>query len=312
MGADTAVAVVHATAPGSVSYLDPAARRPLFTSAVVDGIRGAAARTTDGWVTLGSLLRYVQETVPPRAQAAGGPRPQSPTADVSGIQPHEVRFARAAVPSVSTAAGLRCGLRAEGGDAFAFEIDAAPGGDAAVESVSVVTGGALRAPVTTPVQLDARRTWAVRRTGGRPLLAVARTSIGECAAYVEPAPSGAPAYAVRWLPVNAEGVPYREVFKHATENRRGRTDVVATGRDTLRDRGGRITRVEYSCEGAACGWSRHPEASRGYAGDVTVEAPASFSWRRRWEGEAAIDVYTVHYEMPVRVCASGCASNALD
>jgi uncharacterized caspase-like protein len=307
---DAAVTVLHATAPGAASYLDPSARRPLFTAALVDGIRGAAARTTDGWVTLGSLLRYVQETVPLRARALRAT--QAPTADVKGIDPHEIRFARVAAPSVSTSADLRCGLRGDAGGAFAFDVDAVSRADATVESVKVVTGGALRAPFAAPIRLDARRSWAVRRTGGRPLLAVARTSIGECAAYVEPAPAGGPVYAVRWHSVNAEGVPYREVFKHATENRRGRTDVVATGRDALRDRAGRITRIEYSCEGAACGWSRHPDASRGYEADVTVQAPASFSWRRRWEGEPAIDVYTVHYEMPARVCASGCASNTLD
>ena len=308
-----AAAVVHATSPGAVSYVDPAARRPLFTAALVDGIRGGAARTTDGWITLGSLLRYVRETVPQRARGIAPAHRQEPRVEALGIDPHEVRFARVVPGEASTSADLRCSLRDDAAGAYAFEVDAAPRAGATVKSIHVVTGGALRAPLSAPVRLDARRAWPVRRASrGRPLLAVARTSIGECAAYVEGDRAGEPVYAVRWQAVNAEGVPYREVFRHATENRRGRTDVVAAGSDALRDKGGRITRVEYSCEGAACGWSRHPDPSRGYAADVTLQSPSSFSWRRRWEGDPAFDVYTVHYELPVRACVEGCASNALN
>ena len=69
----------------------------------------------------------------------------------------------------------------------------------------------------------------------------------------------------------------------------------------------RITRVDYSCEGATCGWSYHPDPAKGFGGDVTVADPANaFSWRRRWAGDPAMDTYTAYYEMPVRVCTSGC------
>ncbi len=46
---------------------------------------------------------------------------------------------------------------------------------------------------------------------------------------------------------------------------------------------------------------------KGYAADVTIaNPPSAFSWRRRWDGDPALDVYTAYYEMPVRVCVEGC------
>jgi hypothetical protein len=178
----------------------------------------------------------------------------------------------------------------------------------AVEGVRVVNGGVLGTPFGRPVPLTGPREWPIRRkTASAPLLAIAQTTVGECAAYVEAAPVQSAVYRVRWQATNAEGIPYKEVFKHPTENRQGRTDVVAAGADLLRDREGRITRVEYSCEGVTCGWSYHPDSSRGYEGDVTVNAQGNgFSWRRRWAGDPAMDTYTAYYEMPVRVCVSGC------
>ena len=147
-----------------------------------------------------------------------------------------------------------------------------------------MNGGVLGTPFGRPVPLTGPREWPIRRTAASaPLLAIAQTNIGQCAAYVEAAPAvRSPVYRVRWQSTNAEGIPYKEVFRHPTENRQGRTDVVAAGTDTLRDREGRITRVEYSCEGAFCGWSYHPEPARGYAGDVTVK-----SRRTRSPGGAA-------------------------
>jgi hypothetical protein len=300
-------AALHATSAGGASYVDPRERRSLFLQAIADGIRGAAGRTTDGWITLGSLLTYVQQSVPERAREVQPALRQQPTLQVQGMLPHEIRFARGAPPAASSARGLRCALvRSPAASEYSFDVSADPARAAAtVESVRVVTGGALAARLERPVALSAPRRFPVRRSAPeRPLLAVARTSIGQCSAYVEPA-RAAPVHEVRWQARNAEGVEYKEVFRHPTENRRGRTDAVASGAFRLRDAFGRITRVEYSCEGAACGWSYHPDAARGYAGDVTVGAN-SFSWRRRWDGEPAMDVYTAYYELPVRTCVAGC------
>jgi uncharacterized caspase-like protein len=308
-----AVAVVHATSPGLGSYTDPGAGRSIFNNALVEGLRGAAGRATDGWITLGSLLRYVQETVPERARMIDASFHQVPTVAIDGFRPHEIRFARVAARTASTSGDLRCALRAHvspAANTYVFDVASTSGYRAgtAVEAVRVVNGGLLGTPFGRPVPLTGPREWPIRRTAaGAPLLAVAHTNIGKCAAYLEAAPARTPVYSVRWQSTNPEGVPYKEVFKHQTENRQGRTDVVAAGTDTLRDREGRITRVEYSCEGATCGWSFHPDAARGYAGDVTVaESRNAFSWRRRWEGEPAMDTYTAHYEMPVRVCVEGC------
>jgi len=308
-----AVAVVHATSAGSSSYTDPGAKRSIFTHAFVEGVRGAAGRASDGWITLGSLLRYVQETVPERAKSIDASFRQEPTVAIDGFLPNEIRFARVAARTASSSGELRCALRAPGssaGDLYVFDVAATAGSRTvtAVEAVHVVNGGVLGTPFGRPVPLTGPREWPIRRTAASaPLLAIAQTNIGQCAAYVEAAAVRSPVYRVRWQATNAEGILYKEVFKHPTENRQGRTDVVAAGADTLRDHEGRITRVEYSCEGATCGWSYHPEPARGYAGDVTIKDPRSaFSWRRRWAGDPAMDTYTAYYEMPVRVCVEGC------
>ena len=309
------VAVVHATSVGSRSYADPGAQRSIFTHAFVEGLRGAASRAPDGWITLGSLLRYVRDTVPERARTIDASFRQEPTIAIDGFRPDEIRFARVAARTASSSGDLRCALRAPGASGspanlYVFDVAATSGSrtTTAVQAVHVVNGGVLGTPFGRPVPLTGPREWPIRRTAASaPLLAIAQTNIGQCAAYVEAAAVQSPVYRVRWQSTNAEGIPYKEVFKHATENRHGRTDVVAAGTNTLRDREGRIARIEYSCEGAFCGWSYHPEPSRGYAGDVTIQDPANaFSWRRRWEGDPAMDAYTAYYQMPVRVCVEGC------
>ena len=308
-----AVAIVHATSAGSSSYTDPGARRSIFTHVLVEGIRGAAGRAPDGWITLGALLRYVQATVPEQAKRVDASFRQQPTVVIDGFLPDEIRFARVAERTASSSGDLRCALRAPGssaGDLYVFDVAStrSSGSATAVSAVHVVNGGVLGTPFGRPVPLNGPREWPIKRTAASaPLLAIAQTNIGQCAAYLEAAPVRSPVYRVRWQATNAEGIPYKEVFQHRTENRQGRTDVVAAGTDTLGDREGRITRVEYSCEGAFCGWSYHPEPGRGYAGDVTVhERGNAYSWRRRWEGNPAMDTYTAYYQMPVRVCVEDC------
>jgi len=276
-------------------------------------VRGAANRAPDGWITLGAVLRYVQEVVPERAKKLDPSFRQQPIVAIDGFLPSEVRFSRVAERTASTSGDLRCALRAPGtasGDVYVFDVASmqGPRTTTAVRAVRVVNGGVLGTPFGRPVPLTGPREWPIRRTASTaPLLAIAETNVGQCAAYVEAAPVRSPVYRVRWHSTNAEGVPYKEVFKHTTENRQGRTDVVAAGTNTLRDREGRITRVEYSCEGATCGWSYHPVPAHGYAGDVTVAEQGNvFSWRRRWEGDPALDIYTAYYQMPVRVCVEGC------
>ena len=308
-----AVAVVHATSTGATSYTDPGAKHSLFTHALVEGLRGGASRSPDGWITLGSLLRYVQDTVPGNARRIDASLRQEPTVAIDGFRPNEIRFARVAERTASSSGDLRCALRtpaSSGAGTYVFDVSVTgePRAGTAVEAVRVVNGGMLGTPFGRPVPLTGPREWPIRRTAANvPLLAIAQTNIGQCAAYVEAAPVQSPVYRLRWQATNAEGMPYKEVFKHPTENRQGRTDVVAAGTNTLRDHEGRITRVAYSCEGASCGWSYHPQVALGYAGDVTVQDPRNaFSWRRRWEGDPALDTYTAYYEMPVRVCESGC------
>ena len=145
-----AVAVVHATSVGSGSYSDPAAKRSVFTRAFVEGVGGAASRAPDGWITLGSLLRYVQQTVPEQAKRLDASFRQEPTVTIDGFLPNEIRFARVAARTASSSGDLRCALRAgsSAGDLYVFDVaaTAGPRTATAVEAVHVGNAGCWGLP----------------------------------------------------------------------------------------------------------------------------------------------------------------------
>lgn len=89
----TAFAVLYATAVGERAYEYSEKRLGYFTWAVVEGIRGNAANDK-GQVTLSTLIRYVQETVPRRVALDLGPaRQQIPFASMEGYRPDELVIA---------------------------------------------------------------------------------------------------------------------------------------------------------------------------------------------------------------------------
>jgi Flp pilus assembly protein TadD len=101
----TAFAILYATAVGERAYEYTEKRLGYFTWAVVDGIKGAAANET-GRVTLMTLKKYVQETVPKRVAIDLGPtRRQMPFAVIEGYAAEDLVIAIAIAPIKPVSSG---------------------------------------------------------------------------------------------------------------------------------------------------------------------------------------------------------------
>ena len=89
----TAFATLYATAIGQRAYEYTEKRQGYFTWAIVEGLKGGAAND-HGEVTLASLLKYVQETVPKRIGIdLGAGKQQRPFAVVEGYRADELVIA---------------------------------------------------------------------------------------------------------------------------------------------------------------------------------------------------------------------------
>jgi hypothetical protein len=90
-----AFATVYATGAGQVAHEYKQRKQGYFTSALVEGLKGAA-RNGKGEVTLSGLVKYVQEVVPKRVALDLGPdKQQSPWADIQGYKADELVVALA-------------------------------------------------------------------------------------------------------------------------------------------------------------------------------------------------------------------------
>jgi hypothetical protein len=146
-----------------------------------------------------------------------------------------------------------------------------------------------------------------RERADRVVLGVLNTSVGDCSVQL-PAVAR-PRFETQWSRTNEAGALLTERFAHRTENRHGRSDAIASSTDRLTDARGRIYKVDYSCEGAACGWSYNPRAELGYAGSTAISADGkAFQWTRRWDGDPTLDIYTAFYELPHEVCVENCGN----
>lgn len=97
-----AFAVLHATKVGQRAYEYSEMRQGYFTWAVVEGLKGKAA-DGNGQVTLASLERYVQETVPRRISIDLGPdKDQRPFAEIRGYKAGELVIATAKAAGADT------------------------------------------------------------------------------------------------------------------------------------------------------------------------------------------------------------------
>ena len=169
------------------------------------------------------------------------------------------------------------------------------------------TGGdaVIGKPFASPFEMS-----LVRLSQSDPVLVALQTNnAGSCAVYLPPNKRGAPRFETRWSRIDPKGVVYSQEFVHRTENRHDRPDIVASGEDKLADPKGRIYRVDYACDGAACGWSYNPRG--GYDAAVTIAPDGSkFHWQRKWDGDPALDKYIAFFEVPEMVCVSDCSPSA--
>jgi len=103
-----AFATLYATRVGERAYLNSEKGHGYFTWALLEGLRGAAANAA-GDVTLGSLQRYVQDTVPKAVKVdLGSSVDQRPFAEVGGYRAEELVLSKAtgkvpADPAVASA-----------------------------------------------------------------------------------------------------------------------------------------------------------------------------------------------------------------
>jgi tetratricopeptide (TPR) repeat protein len=90
----TAFATLYATAVGQRAYEYGLKKQGYFTWAIVEGLSGAAANDK-GEVTLGSLVKYVQDSVPKYVHRDLGPdKQQRPFAVIEGYNADELVIAR--------------------------------------------------------------------------------------------------------------------------------------------------------------------------------------------------------------------------
>lgn len=90
----TAFATLYATSIGARAYEDSERKGGYFTLAVVEGLRGKAADQRTGEVTLESLVRYLETSVPVRvATNLGNRKVQKPFAVIEGYKASELVLA---------------------------------------------------------------------------------------------------------------------------------------------------------------------------------------------------------------------------
>lgn len=89
-----AFSLLYATGLGMQSYLSPTSERSYLATALVDGLKGQAANA-EGSVTLDSLLRYLQKTVPETVRNELG-KSQQPWVERGGVDPGDFVLVRVA------------------------------------------------------------------------------------------------------------------------------------------------------------------------------------------------------------------------
>lgn len=97
-----AFATLYATDIGYRAYEDKDKKQGYFTSALVEGLRGGAANES-GEVTLGRLVRYLEETVPKQiSRDLGKDKKQRPFAVIEGYKADELVIALAPLKVASS------------------------------------------------------------------------------------------------------------------------------------------------------------------------------------------------------------------
>ncbi|HLF83858.1 MAG TPA: caspase family protein [Blastocatellia bacterium] len=115
----TAFATLYATDIGHRAYEDRERKQGYFSSALVEGLKGGAA-DVNGEVTLGRLVRYLEETVPKQlSRDLGKDKKQRPFAVIEGYKADELVIALAPLKvasNVATRAADEMKAKAAGAD----------------------------------------------------------------------------------------------------------------------------------------------------------------------------------------------------
>jgi len=143
---------------------------------------------------------------------------------------------------------------------------------------------------------------------------------------------GAPSYDLCYFRTQPDGNPYVKTYTYGVLNlhRSGPGGIVSDARaDALRNAGFSVERqwvsrteilpeplvrirdVTYGCSGGGC--PAITSTKGGYGIDYElVPAKNGFTWHRSWDGEPAIETYTVLYEQARRACVSNCQGRPID
>jgi hypothetical protein len=109
----TAFATLYATDIGHRAYEDREKNRGYFTSALVEGLKGGAANE-NGEVTLGRLVRYLEDTVPKQiSRDLGKEKNQRPFAVIEGYKADELVIALAPTKVASNVATVSDEMKAK-------------------------------------------------------------------------------------------------------------------------------------------------------------------------------------------------------
>lgn len=117
----TAFATLYATAVGHRAYEFKEKHQGYFTWELIEGLRGGAANA-QGEVTLGSLIKYVQDRVPKHVLAdLGAGKEQKPFAEVGGYKADQLVIA-VVTPRAAATATTNAGSSLPQVDPAAFEL----------------------------------------------------------------------------------------------------------------------------------------------------------------------------------------------
>jgi hypothetical protein len=100
-----AFATLYATKVGSRAYEYAEKKQGYFTWAIAEGLKGKAAGA-NGEVTLASLQKYVQETVPRQVRLDLGDVDQRPFAEIRGYRAEELVLSKVQPGTIPNASGL--------------------------------------------------------------------------------------------------------------------------------------------------------------------------------------------------------------
>lgn len=113
----------------------------------------------------------------------------------------------------------------------------------------------------------------------------------------------------QWMDTDETGAPYQVRIEVPTY-KIGADTPVAQGSFSLQIPNSRISEVVWQCDpnqaNNVCGYSYNRTPAAGYAADWVPNDPRTFTWFRRWIGDAHQEGYLVKYQVLRTVCVENC------